>query len=193
MSRFNLLQQFLKIPEAVARPEASADAVESAPRNRFEAIKRIVRIQAPSFDTPPTQEQVAPVSNDLPPTWEIVIEKWESPKPSSAIEVLKKGVRGYAGLPPRPELHKAIVADMKERDKLGRDRYGTPLQACNGRDSIVDAYQEALDLRVYVENADLEGRFDDEEGNMTPTGLLLMNIIDGLLVELRGRMTGKEG
>jgi hypothetical protein len=193
MSRFDLLQQFLQIPKASARPEATVEAVERPPRNRFEALQRIVRIQAPSFETPPTREQDAPVTNDLPPTWEIVIEKWESPKPSSAIEVLKKGVRGHANLPPRPELHKAIVADMRDRDKLGRERYKTPLQAGNGRDSIVDAYQETLDLRVYIENADLEGRFDDEEGNMTSTGEHLMSIVDGLLVELRGRMTGSEG
>lgn len=43
-----------------------------------------------------------------------------------------------------------VIADMKERDKVGRERYGTPLQAFNGRDGLVDAYQEALDLVVYL-------------------------------------------
>lgn len=46
-----------------------------------------------------------------------------------------------------------VIADMKERDQVGRERYGTPLQANNGRDPLVDAYQEALDLVVYLRQA----------------------------------------
>lgn len=38
-----------------------------------------------------------------------------------------------------------------ERSKrLGIERYGTPVQAGNGRKALVDAYQEALDLAVYL-------------------------------------------
>ena len=43
-----------------------------------------------------------------------------------------------------------VIADMKDRDRVGRVRYGTPLQAFNGRDALVDAYQESLDLSVYL-------------------------------------------
>lgn len=43
-----------------------------------------------------------------------------------------------------------VVNDMKERDSLGRQRYNTPLRAWNGRDALVDAYQEVLDLAVYM-------------------------------------------
>lgn len=43
-----------------------------------------------------------------------------------------------------------VIADMRNRDNIGRQRYGTPLQANNGRDALVDAYQEALDLVVYL-------------------------------------------
>lgn len=46
-----------------------------------------------------------------------------------------------------------VVADMHERDVVGRERYGTPLQANNGRDALLDAYQEALDLVVYLRQA----------------------------------------
>lgn len=46
-----------------------------------------------------------------------------------------------------------VIADMHERDHVGRQRYGTPLQANNGRDALVDAYQEALDLVVYLRQA----------------------------------------
>lgn len=46
-----------------------------------------------------------------------------------------------------------VIADMRERDYTGRAKYGTPLQAGNGRDALVDAYQEALDLAVYLRQA----------------------------------------
>lgn len=43
-----------------------------------------------------------------------------------------------------------VVADMQARDHLGESRYGTRLQPYNGRDSLRDAYEEALDLAVYL-------------------------------------------
>lgn len=55
---------------------------------------------------------------------------------------------------PSPNEHPAVwdlvLKDMRERDTVGRERYGTPLQPFNGRDALVDAYQEALDLVVYL-------------------------------------------
>jgi hypothetical protein len=58
--------------------------------------------------------------------------------------------------PPRPgrgDMWKLVVQDMEERRKMGLQKYGTPLQADNGRDPLVDAYQEALDLCVYLRQA----------------------------------------
>jgi hypothetical protein len=59
--------------------------------------------------------------------------------------------------PPNPNrsrpVWELVIEDMHERDRLGRQRYGTPLQAGNGRDALVDAYQEALDLAVYLRQA----------------------------------------
>jgi hypothetical protein len=43
-----------------------------------------------------------------------------------------------------------VMADMADRRNVGIERYGTPLQPNNGRDALVDAYQEALDLVAYV-------------------------------------------
>lgn len=43
-----------------------------------------------------------------------------------------------------------VIQDMKERDQVGRERYGTPLQVENGRDHLVDLYQELLDAVVYI-------------------------------------------
>lgn len=52
-----------------------------------------------------------------------------------------------------PAVWDLVMADMKGRDQVGRQRYGTPLQPLNGRDALVDAYQEALDLAVYLRQA----------------------------------------
>lgn len=51
-----------------------------------------------------------------------------------------------------------VMVDMADRRNVGIDRYGTPLQAMNGRDALVDAYQEALDLAVYLRQAIEERR-----------------------------------
>jgi len=59
--------------------------------------------------------------------------------------------------PPAPSGHPPVwdlvVADMRARDLVGRLRYSTPLLPHNGRDALVDAYQEALDLVVYLRQA----------------------------------------
>ena len=50
----------------------------------------------------------------------------------------------------------ALCAEAMGRDAFGRAKYGTPLQANNGRDPLVDAFQEALDLAVYLRQAQVE-------------------------------------
>jgi hypothetical protein len=50
-----------------------------------------------------------------------------------------------------------VLNDMRDRDRVGRERYGTPLTVNNGRDQLVDAYQEMLDGSVYLKAAWLEG------------------------------------
>lgn len=49
-----------------------------------------------------------------------------------------------------PAIWDLVVDDMYARDAEGVKRYGTRLQPKNGRDAAVDAYQEALDLAVYL-------------------------------------------
>jgi hypothetical protein len=49
----------------------------------------------------------------------------------------------------RPAIWDLVIADMRERDKVGRARYGTPLQAHNGRDALVDLSEELLDGMAY--------------------------------------------
>lgn len=46
-----------------------------------------------------------------------------------------------------------VLKDMEERRRMGIEKYGVPVRADNGRDALVDAYQEALDLVVYLRQA----------------------------------------
>lgn len=50
----------------------------------------------------------------------------------------------------------AVVNDMKERHLVGVERYGTALQANNGRKALMDAYAESLDLCVYLKQKLME-------------------------------------
>lgn len=49
-----------------------------------------------------------------------------------------------------PPIVDLVMADLAERKRVGIERYGMPLRANNGRSALVDAYQEALDLCVYL-------------------------------------------
>ena len=49
-----------------------------------------------------------------------------------------------------------VVTDLYRRDAMGRKKYGGPLMTHNGRDALWDAYQEALDLVMYLRQAILE-------------------------------------
>lgn len=62
--------------------------------------------------------------------------------------------------PPVPNHHPhvvdVVIEDMKTRKQLGIGRYGVALQPFNGRDPLIDAYQEALDLVMYLRQAIME-------------------------------------
>lgn len=46
-----------------------------------------------------------------------------------------------------------VVRDLIDRNEIGVRTYGTPLQTHNGRDAILDAYQEGLDMSKYLRQA----------------------------------------
>jgi hypothetical protein len=62
-----------------------------------------------------------------------------------------------------PAIADLVIDDMAERKRIGIQRYGTPLQAHNGRDALVDAYQEALDLCCYLRQAIAEREAEPED------------------------------
>lgn len=54
---------------------------------------------------------------------------------------------------PRPDvvsIQALVRSDLEERERVGIARYGTPLQPHNGRDALVDLYQELLDACCYI-------------------------------------------
>jgi hypothetical protein len=76
-----------------------------------------------------------------------------------------------------------VIADMRERDVLGIAKYGTPLQPFNGRDPLVDMYQEGMDLAKYWRQRTAEGE---------PAGLWY-GIFLVLLVDWRRQIFEKYG
>jgi len=70
-----------------------------------------------------------------------------------------------------------VIADMRARDKVGRNRYGTPLQVDNGRDPLWDAYEELLDACVYlrqeIARRDAAKADDDDDSDDDPDGTAL--------------------
>jgi CDP-6-deoxy-D-xylo-4-hexulose-3-dehydrase len=62
-----------------------------------------------------------------------------------------------------PSVWDAVIGDMRNRDEVGRKKYGVPLQWDNGRNSLQDAYEEALDLAVY-----LKAEIEKNKQNETP-------------------------
>ncbi len=53
-------------------------------------------------------------------------------------------------------LVRAMAQDMGNRHRKGMETYGVPLQPFNGRDAVLDAYEEALDLVVYAKQMEIE-------------------------------------
>jgi len=77
--------------------------------------------------------QKPPVHNDRPSVHDLVIRQLQA--------------SGHWKVPAGRE---ALARKLRERRELGLRRYGTVLQAYNGRDSLQDALDEAVDLVVYL-------------------------------------------
>ena len=53
-----------------------------------------------------------------------------------------------------------LLRDIVDRIAFGREKYGTELMTENGRNPLVDGYQEVLDLAFYVRQAIEEQKND---------------------------------
>lgn len=50
----------------------------------------------------------------------------------------------------RPDVFDLVLTDFARRNEVGLVEYGVTMQPHDGRDSLWDAYEEALDLAVYL-------------------------------------------
>lgn len=49
-----------------------------------------------------------------------------------------------------PDIQSLVIADIEARRQVGIERYGTALQAHNGRDALRDLYEELIDAAMYA-------------------------------------------
>lgn len=80
--------------------------------------------------------QPAPKETGTEPAWPLALDRH-----------VHRAAGSYEEL---PLVDRLLAADMLARDEAGREKYGVPLTWDCGRDLLVDAYQEALDLVVYL-------------------------------------------
>ena len=52
-----------------------------------------------------------------------------------------------------PHISDLVTRDLKLRKEMGIKKYGVPLQPFNGRRALKDAYEEVLDLALYLRQA----------------------------------------
>lgn len=82
-----------------------------------------------------------------------------------------------------------VRADLEEREKLGIERYGTALRAHNGRDALLDLYEELLDACCYAKQALIE-----RDGTVRADQARQRSVLDQLIEEERQRREGsREG
>lgn len=67
-----------------------------------------------------------------------------------------------------PSIHHLVMADLYERKQFGLRKYKTLLRANNGRDALMDAYQESLDMAVYLRQAIAERERQVDSDGMEP-------------------------
>lgn len=111
-------------------------------------------------------------------------------------KTLSKGERSpalYAQPHPKSDgrdLWPLVIDDMKDRDRLGKAKYGIGLRPHNGRNALIDAYQEVLDLSVYLrqeieEQQTLSDALDSlrkipgfEKSSLSDVGKVLGKLVD---------------
>ena len=52
----------------------------------------------------------------------------------------------------------AVIKDMRARAIAGKKKYGTVLRTFNGRSALRDAYEEAMDLTMYLKQKLMEDK-----------------------------------
>lgn len=73
-----------------------------------------------------------------------------------------------------------VLSDLIQRAYFGKEKYGTMLKTNNGRDALVDAYQEALDLVMYLKQTLLEREeMKEKQAQLWNDGTYIVEIVNG--------------
>lgn len=56
----------------------------------------------------------------------------------------------------QPSIQELVRLDLVAREQLGQQRYGTALFPHNGRNALRDAYEEAIDMTLYLKQCLVE-------------------------------------
>lgn len=98
----------------------------------------------------------------------------ESPEPMSYLErqefpsepiKQREGDQVLPTINERPFVQDEVIGDIEARKQIGIKRYGTPLQPMNGRDALLDLYEELVDAAIYLRQVRIERQEMREEIN----------------------------
>jgi hypothetical protein len=109
--------------------------------------------------------QPAPIPTDETPTWDIVIQR----------KINRRNSLENAGI--QFKHYDILIELMRERNRIGIETYGTPLQPSNGRCSVKDTLEELNDAEVYLENVAIKKRDDRYRQIGTEAGHLALRLI----------------
>lgn len=84
------------------------------------------------------QKEPPPIKSDSPASWDLVLADLKQ------IQFHDLG---------QERVKELLIEDIHLRDATGEKKYGVRLQPNNGRNSVKDAYEEALDGLVYLRTA----------------------------------------
>ncbi len=87
-------------------------------------------------------DQPPPKATDRLATWDIIMSYVDQAHRDNS----------HVALGVDADVISLVLADMRDRDVIGAKRHGMRLTSGNGRDHLVDAYQELLDSCAYLMN-----------------------------------------
>lgn len=131
------------------------------------------RVQSTLVDPEPT-----PKDGTGPAIWDLVIS-----------DLSRRWQRSQSPL--RMSIWQRMILDSQARDEFGRQKYKKRLRCGDGRDSLVDGYQEILDLAVYLRK-EIENRLERGSGDTKELRLVYDEVLN-LWFKLRHILYRRDG
>lgn len=102
-------------------------------------------------------------------------------------DVTEHAIELFDGIGP---YDKTIVDDLHYRSRIGLERYGTTLKTNNGRDALIDTYEELLDAYVYTVQHSMESEPDVDDDITVLITSIQEALTDCVAAILERRTTG---